>query len=94
MSGCWKQRIIRRQSTRKEGSFAGKANGEHAVWLDDQLVVDRQDVIFRLKSDVLVERFTGRNFFGGSNDLFRPRKLEYVWCCPPAARHAYLFLWH
>jgi hypothetical protein len=53
------------------------------VWLDGKQVLDRTNVVFRLKPDVLIERFTARNFFGGSNDLFRPKKNQYMWCAAP-----------
>jgi hypothetical protein len=49
------------------------------VWLDGEEVYRRCEMTLRLKSDTLIERFTGRNFHGGSIDAFRPNKTQYMW---------------
>ena len=53
------------------------------VWLDGREVYRRCNMVLRLKTDVLIERFSGRNFHGGSVDPFRPDHTQYMWCAPP-----------
>ena len=71
---------------------AGVSNGIQKVWLDGALVDDRRSITFRAGFDAAVEKFTFRNFHGGSNDLYRPPQTQWQWCAPPAAAQVLLML--
>jgi hypothetical protein len=61
-------------------SCAGKANGAHRVWLNGALVYDKNNALYRTVPGIGIEKFTFRNFHGGSTDLFRPDQTQYNWC--------------
>lgn len=59
--------------------YAGASNGVHEVWLDGSLVYSKKDVVYRRTADIKIDRFTFRNFHGGSKDTFRPSQTQQVW---------------
>lgn len=50
------------------------------VWLDGRMVQSRTDMLWRLTAAVMIEKFTFRNFHGGSTDAFRPSRTQGLTC--------------
>ena len=50
------------------------------VWLDGRLVYSADDVVYRFDKTVALDRFTFRNFHGGSDARFAPGKTQHIWC--------------
>jgi hypothetical protein len=63
--------------------LTGQSNGIHEVWLDNQKVYAKYDVIYRTSAAVKIDKFTFRNFHGGKSDAFRPGQTQYNWCAFP-----------
>lgn len=62
-SGTWyqiKQRI--------KMNTPGVSNGILQIWLDDELVLDQQDVLFRTVADLKIDQMYFSTFFGGNDD--------------------------
>lgn len=59
------------------------------TWFDGDLVESRNNVEFRTHVGALVERYTFRNFHGGSTDRFRPSQTQFTWCGSPQLHTAH-----
>ena len=57
----------------------GSSDGIIQAWLDDELVLDRQDVRFRTTSALKIDTLYFSTFFGGSSAVWEATKDEHVY---------------
>lgn len=67
-------------------SLSGKKNGVQKIWVDGDLWLSQNNVVFDNtgKHDISILKFD--NFHGGKSDKFRPKKTQFVWCGPPPSK--------
>ena len=73
-SGVWYK--IRQQIKMND---PGIANGIFRIWLNDELVLDQQDRLIRLKPELKIDCMYFSTFFGGSNDRWATSKDETIY---------------
>ena len=56
----------------------GKANGFVHVWLDDKIVLDRNDLAFRAIESIGIDGLYFSNFFGGSDAGWAPKTDQHI----------------
>lgn len=75
-------------------SAPGRNDGVQRVWMDDELVFEKTDVIYDYTGTHGIDRFKFDNFHGGSSNSFSPEKDQYVFFddilvqdgeCPPGS---------
>ncbi|MEL2053354.1 polysaccharide lyase [Klebsiella pneumoniae] len=53
-------------------------NGIVKLWVNNKLVIDRRDVLFRKTPNLKIDGVLFSTFFGGNNPSFAPKELQYL----------------
>ncbi|HGY1288713.1 TPA: polysaccharide lyase [Raoultella ornithinolytica] len=56
----------------------GLSNGKMKLWLNNQLVIDRTNIVYRKSNNLSLDGVMFSTFFGGNNSSFAPKRDQYI----------------